>query len=348
MYIAPSAPNPQGLQCPDRTTLPQLPGASPPQIAGPNLVYVFSIWPTFTLNSQGGYAGSAPAFGYNLANAIPSGGDPGQNNIGQLASANTVAGHYIAVGAYVIRFGTWQNAQPTPPYGGSCVGAVYQFGFPYIAANAPPPLPPTATLNAPPFATGPALMAQIARTWNVGTVQTLPGNTPTTRTFVHIPTCVWLASSVPTVPVPFHTVTTTNVAGYTLFLVYNVQVTPGPVTWDWGDTTQSITSSAVESPPSTLPQYDPTAQTWTNPCGIAHAYSAVSDGRTITATEPFTAVITVTWSDGVSVHSASVPCDAVTAGPCALTIGPAQGWQSGPHPVDQIEPVPYNPPPPTP
>ena len=58
--------------------------------------------------------------------------------------------------------------------------------------------------------------------------------------------------------------------------------------------------------------------------------------------------ITVSWSDGVSVHTASVPCNAATGGPCTLTIGPAQGWQSGPHPVDQIEPVPYIPPSPSP
>jgi hypothetical protein len=157
-----------------------------------------------------------------------------------------------------------------------------------------------------------------------------------------------MSSTVPTIVLPFHTVATTTIAGYTLFLVYSVQVTPGPVTWDWGDSTQSTTTAAIESAPSTLPAYDPTAQTWTNPCSIFHAYSTVADARTITATETFTVAITVSWSDGVSVHTASVPCNAATSGPCTLTIGPAQGWQSGPHPVDQIEPVPYIPPSPGP
>jgi hypothetical protein len=348
-YIAPSAPNPQGLQCPDRITLQHLAGANPaPDIAGPHLAYVFSIWPTFARNAQGGYDGSAPAFGYNATNAIPPGGDPAQNAIGQLAAANTVAGHYIAVGTYVIRFGVWQNAQSNPPYGGSCVGAVYQFGLPYIAGNAPPPIPPRAVLNTPPFASGPNLVAAITRSWNIGSLSTLPGPGATARTFVHIPTCVWMASTVPTIALPFHTVTTTTIAGYTLFLVYSVQVTPGPVTWNWGDSTQSTSTAAVESVPATLPAYDPTAQTWTNPCSVSHAYASVADARIITATETFTITITVSWSDGVAVHTASVPCDPVTGGPCALTIGPAQGWQSGPHPVDQIEPVPFIPPSPTP
>jgi hypothetical protein len=42
------------------------------------------------------------------------------------------------------------------------------------------------------------------------------------------------------------------------------------------------------------------------------------------------------------VHTMPVACDA-GGGACQLTIVPGDGWQSGPHPVDQIEPVPYQP-----
>ena len=60
-------------------------------------------------------------------------------------------------------------------------------------------------------------------------------------------------------------------------------------------------------------------------------------------TQTFAVAITVMWSDGVSVLSQAVPCDSSTLGACTLALGPAQGWTSGPHPVEQIEPVPYAP-----
>jgi hypothetical protein len=348
LRVPPTPTNPQGQPCPNPASTFQIIGAYPPSNLPLHRNFILTIWPTFTRNAQGGYDGYDATFGYNVANAIPPGGDPSQTLLGQTATANNVAGHAIAVQVYVIGFGTWQDAQQTPPYGGYCAGPLFQFSHPYLGANAPPPIPPRAVLNTPPFTPGPTLVADIARSWTIGSLSTLPGPSPATRTYVHIPTCVWMSSTVPTIVLPFHTVTTTTIAGYTLFLVYSVQVTPGPVTWDWGDSTQSTTTAAIESAPATLPAYDPTAQTWTNPCSIFHAYSTVADARTITATETFTVAITVSWSDGVSVHTASVPCNAATGGPCTLTIGPAQGWQSGPHPVDQIEPVPYIPPSPGP
>ena len=69
----------------------------------------------------------------------------------------------------------------------------------------------------------------------------------------------------------------------------------------------------------------------------------MSDGRTITATQTFTISITVLWNDGLATHSENVACNASTGGDCTLSIGAGQGWQSGPHPVDQIEPVPFSP-----
>lgn len=68
----------------------------------------------------------------------------------------------------------------------------------------------------------------------------------------------------------------------------------------------------------------------------------MSDGRTITATQSFTIAITVYWNDGLATYSQTVPCNAATV-LCTLNIGAGQGWQSGPHPVDQIEPIPFSP-----
>lgn len=345
MLIAPSGPNPQGEVCPSLSTVTiRVVGNQGGRGLPPgSIAKTFNIYPYFTKNKSGGYDGRDPAFGYNVRNAIPAGGDPSNVSIDAPATAANMAGHVIAVPAYVETYGTWQDAQPTPPYGGSCQGASFGFGAPYIAGDNPPPAPPSRVLNAPPFALGPSLLAEVTGSWRVGNVGTLPGPSSTARTYVHIPTCTWLNSSAPTTAVSMHAIKTALSGGFTLFLVYVLRVTPGTVTWDWGDGTTSTSLGAPESPPPSVPSYDPTAQTWTDPCNVSHEYASVSDGRTITATQTFSVTITVTWSDGVSVLSQSVPCDQATGGPCTLAIGPQQGWTSGPHPVSQIEPVPYSP-----
>ena len=149
-------------------------------------------------------------------------------------------------------------------------------------------------------------------------------------------------------PVPYHALTTAVVGGYTLFLLYEVTVNPGTVTWSWGDGSSSTAPGPIEHQPSSLPSYDPSTQQWTDGCAVSHEYANVSNGATITATETFTITITVSWSDGVAVHTQPVVCDASSGGACRLSIGPGDGWLSGPHPVDQIEPVPFQPASPTP
>lgn len=230
------------------------------------------------------------------------------------------------------------------PYGGSCVGATFAFSPPYLAGDAGVPFPPGPILRTPPFPTGATLVAALTKSWTIGNIDTLPGGTgPTARTFVHIPTCAWTDLTVPTAPDPYHALTATVVNGYTLFLLYEVTVTPGSVAWSWGDGTTTQAAHPVERAPTTLPMYDPSTQLWTDPCAVSHRYASVLAGATITAAETFTVTITVSWSDGATVHTQAVACDPATGGACTLTIGPAEGWTSGPHPVDQIEPVPYRP-----
>ena len=341
----PPPPDPQGKSCPATHFFHVgSTGVVGPGIPHGSIVAVVTIYPTFTRNAQGGYDGSDPAFGYGQSNAIPSSGNPAATSLGSPATAANIAGHIVAVDAWLQHLGTWQDATPgVPPYGGSCQGALFAFTAPFLAGNAPPPIPPASVLNTPPFALGSALMAEVAGSWRIGSIATLPGPGPTTRTYVHIPTCAWLDSGVPSSTVQMHAVKTTVEGGVTLFLVYTLTITPGPVTWSWGDGAEAESAGPPESAPASLPAYDPTAQTWTDPCAVSHAYATVADARTITASETYTVGITVSWDDGVSVHTAPVPCDPGTGGPCGLLIGPANGWVSGPHPVDQIEPVPYAP-----
>ena len=163
----------------------------------------------------------------------------------------------IAVTAFLRTRGTWVDAQPVAPFGGSCRGATFSFSPPYLAGDAPPPVPPTTVLNNPPFPIGANLVAAVTKSWVVGGIDVLPGGDATSRTFVHIPTCVWTESTVPVAPVPYHALTTTVIDGYTLFLLYDVTVTPGPVVWSWGDGSSSIAAGPTEQGPGTVPSYDP-------------------------------------------------------------------------------------------
>jgi hypothetical protein len=345
LQIPPPGADPQGMSCPEVHRFHVGPGSPSP---GGGIVAALSILPTFTKNAAGGYDGADPRFAYAVAGAIPPGGNAADTAPGSLATAANVAGHVVAVTAFLRMRGTWVDAQPVAPYGGSCQGATFVFSVPYLAGDAPAPEPPVSVLTTPPFPTGADLATALTRNWTVGTVDMIPGSSATSRTWVHVPTCAWMASTVPTVPDPSHALTSTVVSGYTLFLLYDVTVTPGTVAWSWGDGTTTMAPGPVEHGPASLPTYDPSTQHWTDPCAMSHEYAAVSAGATITATETFTVTITVSWSDGVATHTVPVACDAHTGGPCRLTIGPGDGWQSGPHPVDQIEPVPYQPASPSP
>lgn len=316
----------------------------------------YTLYPYFTRSADGGYDGYDAWYGYNVRDAIQAGGDPNNTDIGAPATAANMAGHVIAVEIEIAPTSAWYSSalwwsQQTggllgPDVPGTCDnGAItYGFGQTYLSGIARAPRPDPSVVAAPPFGLGPTLLAKVAGKWRIGTVSTLPGPGNDVRTFVHIPTCAWLDSAVPTAATTLHAVTSTvDSIGYTLFLAYNVTVTPGPVTWDWGDGTQTASVDAPETAPPTLPIYDAASQTWTDPCSVSHDYATVSDGRTITATQTFTVAISMLWNDGISTHPETVACDKATGGPCVLTIGAGQGWQSGPHPVDQIEPVPFSP-----
>jgi hypothetical protein len=345
LQIAPPGPDPQGMSCPQSHLFHVGPGSPAP---GGGIIAAVSINPAFTRNASGGYDGADARFSYSVAGAIPAGGNAADTAPGSTATAANVQGHIVAVTAFLRTRGTWQDARPTAPFGGSCQGATFSFSPPYLAGDAPAPEPPISVLSTPPFPTGADLVAALTKSWTVGGIQTLPGSSPTSRTWVHIPTCAWTDSNVPTAPDPYHALSTTVVNGYTLFLLYDVTVVPGSVAWNWGDGTATLAAGPVEHGPGSLPRYDPSSQRWTDPCAVSHAYAAVSSGATITATETFSITITVSWSDGVATHTQPVTCDPVSGGPCRLTIGPGDGWRSGPHPVDQIEPVPYQPPSPSP
>ena len=307
--------------------------AAPPPPSSLSHKQNLTIYPTFTRNAAGGYDGSDPAFGYYQPNAIPPGGDASQTQLGAAATAANIAGHLVGVPVVI------SGVLPD----GSCFSGGVTFGTAFLARDYPPSPPAQSVWAAPPFATGASLLAEITGRWRLGTIATLPGPGSTAPTFVHIPTCTWLDSTVPLTPTHLHTIKTAQSDGYTFFLVYNITVTPGAVTWDWGDGSTSTSLAVAETPPASLPAYDPSAQTWSDPCTVSHPYDTVSTGRTITANQSFHVDITVSWSDGLATTTQPVACDPASGGACALTVGPAQGWVSGPHPVDQIEPVPFSP-----
>ena len=325
-----------------------------PALTAANPTETEIFYPSFTRNANGGYDGTDTWFGYNERNAIPPGGDAWRTDLGDPATAANIAGRKIAVEVVIGETDNWPAAvpkwnldyyQPVPGAAqGSCDNGSISYGFtqPMIWGEAPPPAPPLSVLDAPPFGVGPTLLAGVTGSWRIGTVSTLPGPGNTSRTFVHIPTCAWLDSGVPTATAFLHAITTAQSRGYTLFLVYNITVTPSGVTWNWGDGAQNTSLDAPEAGPASLPVYDAASQTWTDPCSVSHSYATVDTGRTITATESFSVHITVSWNDGVRTYMDTVPCD-TSAVDCTLNIGPAQGWQSGPHPVDQIEPIPFSP-----
>jgi hypothetical protein len=345
LEIPPAGVNPQGLTCPQVHRFHSGPGSPSP---GGGIVAAVSIHPAFVLNAQGGYDGVDPRFAYAVKGAIPPGGDPTATAMGSPATAANVGGHLIAVTAIVLNLGIWQDARPVAPFGGSCQGAAFTFSPPYLAGVAPPPVPPASVLNTPPFPIGADLVTGLTRSWTIGDIAMLPGGSSSSRTYVHIPTCVWTESTVPVAPEPYHALSTTVVGGYTVFLLYDVTVIPGPVAWNWGDGTSTTAPGPVEQGPALLPSYDPATQRWRDSCAVSHDYAQVSTGATVSATETFTVAITVSWSDGVATHTQPGACDTSTGNTCQLTIGPADGWQSGPHPVDQIEPVPFQAPSPTP
>ena len=347
---------------------PGAPTSAPPPYPAPNCpggfsylrwspgAYFYTIWPSFMRSKDGGYDGHDAWYGYDVPDAIQPGGNPALTDNGYPATAANMAGHAIAVTLEIASTSAWsasslqwsaqRNGILGPIVPATCDnGAItYGFGQAYLDGPAPASTPPSAVLNAPPFGVGPALLANVTGTWRIGTVATLPGPDTTTRTYVHIPTCAWLDSGVPSEQTTMHSVTSTTVTnGYTVFLVYNITVTPGAVTWNWGDGTQTASFDAPEAAPATLPSYDAASQTWSDPCSVSHNYATVSDGRTISATQTFTIAITVLWNDGFATHSQTVACNAATGGACTLSIGAGQGWQSGPHPVDQIEPIPFSP-----
>ena len=95
---------------------------------------------------------------------------------------------------------------------------------------------------------------------------------------------------------------------------------PGPLhgAGATGPRHRARTGRAGHRPP--CPGYNASTQRWTDPCAVSHDYAEVMTGATITATETFTVAITVSWSDGVAIHTEPVPCDP-NGGDCHLTIG---------------------------
>ncbi|MGI8493639.1 MAG: hypothetical protein ACR2NJ_12985, partial [Acidimicrobiales bacterium] len=232
--------------------------------------------------------------------------------------------------------------------GGKCVGATYGTPLPPTVTPYTPTSPCPGNVCPPPPGGVANLFANLKQQWKIGGISTLPGPNDGGVVYVTAPTCAWLSgSTVPQTGSTAHAYTRTPVADdrgqYDYTLRYTATVIPRGVDWDFGDGDHSGAvheRGAGSDPGNALPQFDQGSYTWTpGGCTVWHRYTARAPGVTITASEHFAVSITVSWSDGLSDHTLPVPCAGQPA--CDVAIGPADGWSSGPHQVDDVRGVPF-------
>ena len=249
LQIPPPGVNPQGMTA--RSHLFHVGPGSPSRAAGSSRRSP-SI-PTFTKNAAGGYDGFDARFGYAVAGAIPPGGNPADTagkprhrrqrrrsrgrRHGIPAHPRHLAGR--ADGRTVRRELPGRDLRRS--------------ARPYLAGDAPPPVPPVSVLSTPPFPIGADLVAALTRNRGRSAASTmlpgLRGDVAHLRAHPHL-----RVDDVDGAHRARYRRTRSPrrwSSGYTLFLLYDVTVTPGPVAWSWGDGTSSIAPGPVEHGPAT-------------------------------------------------------------------------------------------------
>ncbi|MBV8529205.1 MAG: hypothetical protein JOZ75_12895, partial [Candidatus Dormibacteraeota bacterium] len=109
----------------------------------------YTIYPSFTRNAQGAYDGHDAWYGYDVANAIPPGGNNTLTDDGYPASAANMAGHIIAVDVAVGPTTAWpasnvwwsQGTQGTlgPDITYTCDNGTITYGFGPTYLDGPAP-----------------------------------------------------------------------------------------------------------------------------------------------------------------------------------------------------------------
>ena len=228
---------------------------------------------------------------------------------------------------------------------------------PIVIAPALPAVPPPPAFNV----TGTA--DNIVLGWQKGQAKTSPG----AATYVHIPTCAWVEGAAAP-PVGdwgnLFAVQSPNPSGGNDWVEYEVviSVSAGPIVFSWGDagTPPDPTgggkdvANSLDGPPTGAPQYDPIGGVFPdavafNPCNVDsvgyHRYSTIAptastspQGRHITATKTFSVHAEWYYDIGAGpVDGGALPCAGCNSIPVT--------WDFGWHHVDQIQGVPYFPPP---
>lgn len=179
-----------------------------------------------------------------------------------------------------------------------------------------------------------------------GSILTAPGIVSpdgSMPTYATIPTCAWIAGETVTA-VP--TTITQSVVSQGVTYTFQDTITPGSVTWNFGDGNPGSTSGSGRGTPTTVnnhPTYDLGTASWNAaPCTVYHTYMSVSDtGYQISASQGFTVTATVTST----ATGGTVPADAGcgTGRVCTTSVAWGAGGSSPRHPVWQIEAIPVAP-----
>ena len=347
--IPPQGPNPQGMSCPTTSLFHVGPGSPAP---GGGVVAVIAIHPSVHEKQRRRLRRIRRAFRVRVAERDPSRRRPDRDIAREASRPQPMStGHVIAVTAFLRTRGTWQDAQPVAPYGGSCVGASFAFSAPYLAGDAPPPAPPTGDAD---HAAVPDRCVADRRADRCmddrNASPRCPDRGSTSRTFVHIPTCAWTDSDVPAHPTALHALSAARRR--------RIHAVPA-VRRDRHARTGRRGAGATARPPPqrgrsstarrACRRYDPSTQTLDRTVRgeprIRHGRRRRDHHRDRDLPDRDHRELE---RRPQRAHASRSPAMPATGGACSLPLGPADGWLSGPHPVDQIEPVPFAPPSPTP
>lgn len=289
------------------------------------------------------------ATGENMLGSFPAGtGSSGTGGLSAgcydygVSGTSHCVGHMAMAGSGPI---CWTDPNPTFTH----------IAKPSICLNVPSNTAPCST----PPTTGLSLHLNVAADWPSGTIALAPygpsqsgGPLPG---YVNVPVCGWLqGDAIPaTDPTYSHTWTQTeDVPGPygTIIASMNLHVviTPGPITWTWGDGTSTMTNTYGVNPyvGSDLPAYDAATGMWTyGGCstGSSHKYTTVTTGSntyTISVTQKFYVSEYLEWTDGYQDHYYYLPAggSGITWDKKVETIT----WTSVKERIEQIESVPYS------
>ena len=247
LEVPPQGPNPQGLSCPTTRLFHVGPGSPAP---GGGVVAVISIHPAFARNTTGGYDGYDGRYGYSLKSAIPSGGDPAAVAPGSLCHrrerrrahrrGDGVSEHPRDLGGCPARRAVRWKLHRRDVHVQSPVSGGKRPATGATDVRAPDTSLSHGTRSGRRARRGMDDRRRRHTSWARSNCTNLRAHPDVRLDDFDVPSQV----------TPFHALTATVADGYTLFLLYEVTITPGAVTWNWGDGTSTTKAGPVEHGPT--------------------------------------------------------------------------------------------------